>query len=253
MGYGGMSHANIVLSPGHSGEVGRTPVDVFSSIFTVFLILGTLVGIVVIGYALYNAYVYRENGEKADEAADSKKVVRPTLGELPKGSGGGKKLFVSFGISAVIVLSLIVWTYSALLFVEDTPQGDESLEIDVIGGQFSWTFEYPNGYSEVDTLRVPRGATVKLNVTSRDVMHNIGIPEFRTKTDAIPGQTTTAWFTPYRTGTFEAVCYELCGAGHSQMRSDVIVMDPDDYQEWYASTNGTASNTTSASTAGGEA
>jgi cytochrome c oxidase subunit 2 len=75
-----------------------------------------------------------------------------------------------------------------------------------------------------------------LNVTSGDVMHNIGIPAFNAKTDAIPGQTTTTWFVPDETGTFQAACYELCGSGHSIMTSDVVVVESAEYQEWYDET-----------------
>jgi len=213
----------------------RTPADVFERVYLVFLVLGTLVGVVVIAYTLSKAYRYRDDGKREDEAGD--KVVRPMLGHLPAGSGGGKKLFVSFGISAVIVLSLIVWTYSALLFVDDTPDEvrEEAIEIDVVGEQFAWQYTYPNGHTTT-TLRIPKGQPIRLNVTSADVWHAYGITEFRVKADAIPGQYTTAWFTADQTGEFEAVCYELCGAGHSAMRGTVIVMEPDEYQDWYQDT-----------------
>ena len=233
MGPGGLSH-EIAYVLGQSG-VSRTPADVFETVYLVFLILGTLVGLVVIAYMLSKAWRYRDDGER-DETED-KKVVRPMLGHLPTGSGGGKKLFVSFGISAVIVLSLIVWTYSALLFVDDTPDEvrEEAIEIDVVGEQFAWQYTYPNGHTTT-TLRIPEGQPIRLNVTSSDVWHAYGINEFRVKTDAIPGQTTTAWFTADQTGEFEAVCYELCGSGHSAMRGDVVVMEQGEFQEWYANT-----------------
>jgi cytochrome c oxidase subunit 2 len=225
------SHTDVLA---HAGGLSRTPETVFNNIYVVFLALGTLVGVVVISYTLYNAIKYRQTAEGEGKSGEEN-VVRPKLGELPRGSGGGRKLFVSFGISAVIVLSLIVWTYSALLFVEDGAAESEELEIDVVGQQFSWMFVYPNGHRTTE-LRVPEDRPVELNVTSTDVFHNIGIPEFNAKTDAIPGQTTSAWFVPDETGTFEAVCYELCGSGHSVMRSPLIVMEPDAYEKWYANT-----------------
>ena len=236
--WGGITTHDLVA---HAGGVSQTPADLFDNIYTVFLVLGTLVGVVVIGYTLYNAVTYRQRGDGADDAKTAE-VARPQLGELPRGSGGGRKLFVSFGISAVIVLSLVVWTYSALLYVEDGPPEGEELEIDVIGQRFSWTFVYPNGHRTTQ-LRVPQDRPVELNVTSSDVFHNIGIPAFNAKTDAIPGQTTTAWFVPDRRGTFEAICYELCGSGHSVMRSDVIVLCPAAYEEWYANTTGQQAST----------
>jgi len=242
----GVTYHGIVA---HAGGISRTPATEFESIYSVFLVLGTLVGVVVIGYTLYNALKYRDGGDR--EVEGSKKVVRPSLGELPESSGGGRKLFVSFGISAVIVVSLIVWTYSALLYVDDGPEeamnsaegNATTLEVDVIGQQFAWIFVYPNGHRNT-TLVVPEGRPVELNVTSEDVMHNIGIPAFNAKTDAIPGQTTTAWFVPDETGTFKANCYELCGSGHSVMTSDVVVKEPEEYEEWYENREESGGNET---------
>ncbi|MFC7075256.1 cytochrome c oxidase subunit II [Haloarcula halophila] len=232
----------VVGSPLHGGSV-RAPSDVFNSIFEVFLGLGTLVGIVVIAYTMYHALKYRESASDEDPYAE--KVERPSMGELPTGGSGGRKVFYSFGISAIIVVSLIAWTYTTLLYVETAPEGDniDAMEIDVEGYRFGWTFRYPNGH-ESATLRVPKDRVVKLNVTSRDVFHNFGIPELRVKTDAVPGQTTTAWFTAPETGTYEAKCYELCGSGHSVMTAPVHVMPGDEYDAWYANTSA-ANETTS--------
>lgn len=216
-------------------------VEVFRQIFEVFLVLGTLVGVVVIGYMSWKAYKYRAG---SDHAAED--VERPELGELPAGSGGGRKLFVSFSMSAVIVISLIAWTYGTLLYVEQSPPvedgGGNQLEIKVVGSQFTWQFIYPNGYQS-NVLRAPQGAEVRLVVTSADVFHNFGIPGLRVKADAIPGQTTDTWFIADETGTYTAHCYELCGAGHSYMDAKVLIMKPDEYREWYRNT--TPSNTTS--------
>ncbi len=235
----------VVGIPLHGGSV-RAPADVFESIFEVFLILGTAVGILVVTYTMYHALKYRDRGGD-DPYAD--KVERPVMGEMPASGSGGRKVFYSFGISALIVVSLIVWTYSSLAYVEDGPtiEGEEDIHITVEGYRFGWAFIYPNGH-EASTLRVPQNWVVRLEVTSRDVFHNFGIPELRVKTDAMPGQTTEAWFTAPETGTYEAVCYELCGSGHSVMVSPVEVMPQDEYREWYAGTNGTNStNGTAAS------
>lgn len=242
--------AGLVMSAlvGQSGIVPRgTRQAVFEQIYLVFLVLGTLVGIVVIGYMLYTGYKYRDDGS-ADSAEG---VDRPRLGELPEGGGGGRKLFLSLSLSAIIVISLIVWTYGTLLYVENEPTAAENaLDVEVIGFQFGWEFVYPNGNTS-ETLRVPRGRTVALTVTSRDVFHNFGVNAFRFKTDAIPGQTTRTWFRADETGTYEAQCFELCGAGHSEMNADVVVMEPAAYQRWYANTtpgNETSGNATNATT-----
>jgi cytochrome c oxidase subunit 2 len=233
----------------------RAPAEVFQRIFLVFLGLGTLVGTVVITYTLYNAYKYRYR-EGVDPAPDKD---HPQMGELPEGGGKGKKLFLSFGLSAVIVLSLVAWTYGALVMVEEGPSAQtdgefDSMDVDVTGYQFGWRFEYPNGHVEDSSaggkLYVPADTVINVSVTSDDVFHNFGIPELRIKSDAIPGQTTDAWFVAEETGTYQAACYELCGQGHSYMDAEVVVMEEDEFQDWYENTNGTeasATNTTEAS------
>lgn len=217
---------------------------VFNQIFGVFLALGTLVGIVVVGYMLWNLYKYRDH-EGRDERSDD----APELGEIPQGGGGGRKLFLSFALSAIIVVSLITWTYFTLLYVEGggVAKSGDALTIEVDGYRFGWQFTYPNG-TTTSTLRVPEDRPVRLVVTSRDVFHNFGIPAFHVKADAIPGQTTDTWFVPDEQGEYLAQCYELCGEGHSFMTAQVIVMSQDEYQNWYQSTNGTARLTPASST-----
>ena len=232
----------------------RAPAEVFQRIFLVFLGLGTLVGTVVISYTLYNAYKYRYR-EDADPAPDAD---RPELGEVPEGGGKGKKLFLSFGLSAIVVLSLVAWTYGALVMVEDggvaQAEGDvDSIDVRVEGYQFGWEFIYPNGHVEDSQaggkLYVPADTVVNLTVTSQDVHHNFGVPDLRIKSDAIPGQTTDAWFVAEETGTHTANCYELCGQGHSYMDAEVVVMEEAQFQDWYANTTGSETDSTNSTEA----
>lgn len=213
-----------------------TRVDVFERIFLVFLGLGTLVGVVVVAYTLYNAYKYRDVDE-ADAADDA--VSRPQLGELPTGGTGGKKLFLSFGISAIIVVSLIVWTYGMLLYVEDGPNnpGEDDLEVLVTGDNFNWAFEYEHEgetIEETNTLTVPEGEPVWVNVTAGDVWHAFGISQERVKADAIPGEYDQTWFIAEEEGYYEDAieCFELCGIGHSAMDGNLEVLPPDEFEDW---------------------
>lgn len=233
-----------------------TRMEVFNQIYWVFLILGTIVGVVVIGYMLYNAYKYRVG---SDEGAD---VDRPTLGELPRGGGGGRKLFLSFGLSAIIVISLIAWTYGTLLFVEgaaadqEAVVGDEDpIVVEVEGWRFGWDFTYEEvpGHEdgvvvqafgteeeevfEDDAMVVPSDRTIHLRVTGQegDVWHTFGVPELRVKADAIPGQYTEHWFAAEEEdeGQYVARCFELCGNGHSAMHAGVEVVPEEEFDEWY--------------------
>lgn len=253
-------------------QAGRTQAEIFDSLLLVFLVLGTIVGTLVISYTVYNAYKYRVSGDAEgrydvdeDELAETDEygVARPQQGEIPtgKGKGGGKKLFMSFGLSAVLVLGLIIYSYSLLLYVEDTGQStEEAINVDVEGYQFGWDYAYfgdevgnesqalttgeynatkLNPDAASNALVVPKGTTIQLDVTSRDVWHNYGIPEFRAKSDAIPGETTQTWFEADKTGVYRANCFELCGQGHSNMHGDVVVVEKDVFTEWYASQTNT--------------
>lgn len=215
-----------------SGIVPRgTRENVFDQIYLVFLVLGTIVGIIVIGYMLWKAYKYR-----ASAVEDDGDVDRPRLGELPTGGGGGRKLFLSFALSTVIVVSLIVWTYGTLLYIEQdvvAESAEERMEVTVEGYQFGWGFIYPSGVVTNNTMRVPVDTEIRMTVTSNDVFHNFGIPDLKVKTDAIPGQTTETWFIADETGTYQAQCYELCGAGHSYMSGEVVVMEQSAFEEWH--------------------
>src|SRR6266702_32431 len=94
----------------------------------------------------------------------------------------------------------------------------------------------PAGQDDVviqnDDLHLPVGKPVKVLLRSIDVLHDFYVPEFRAKMDMIPGSVTYYWFTPTRTGTFEVLCAELCGAAHAQMRSKVIVEEEKEYHAW---------------------
>jgi cytochrome c oxidase subunit 2 len=218
----------------------RGQADVFSEIFLVFLVVGTLVGIVVVTYTLYHVYRYR--GTRDGEESEGLE-----LGELPSGQGGGKskKLFLSFGLSAIIVISVVVYSYTLLLYVEEGPSSEietqgngDAMDIQVTGIRFLWQFEYPNGATEVNTLRVPAGEEqmIRLHVTSGDVWHTFGVTDLRLKLDAIPGETNTGWFIADEPGSYQIECFELCGAQHSQMTGEIQVMEEDEFNDWYEGT-----------------
>ncbi|MFA9517684.1 cytochrome c oxidase subunit II [Halopenitus sp. H-Gu1] len=222
-----------------SGSI-RGQAEIFDEIFLVFLGLGTLVGIVVVSYTLLNAYKFRDDGSEPKESFDP-----PVLGELPTGKGGpkAKKLFLSFGLSAIIVISLVVYAYGLLLVVEEGPDSadiESDMEVEVVGYQFGWEFQYPNGVTTQDQLYVPQDSAIELRVTSRDVWHNFGVPELRIKTDSIPGDYSETWFTtdeadlsPGEERTYQIECFELCGSGHSYMNGEIVVMHEEDFNDWY--------------------
>jgi cytochrome c oxidase subunit 2 len=75
---------------------------------------------------------------------------------------------------------------------------------------------------------------VKLLFRSTDVLHNFFVPQFRAKMDIIPGSVTYYWFIPTKVGTYDALCFELCGTGHYDMRGTVVIEKESDFKAWLA-------------------
>lgn len=109
------------------------------------------------------------------------------------------------------------------------------LVVDVAGMQYAWLFTYPNGVVTGE-LHVPVGKDVKLNLSAKDVIHSFWVPQFRLKQDALPGLPTELRFVATKTGTYPVICAELCGSYHGGMKTRVIVHTPEEYEQWWSST-----------------
>ncbi len=130
----------------------------------------------------------------------------------------------------LIFMCFYVWGAKAYFNIERPPPG--AMEINVIGKQWMWKVQHPEGNREIDELHVPVGRIVKLTMTSQDVIHDFFLPAFRTKQDVVPGRYTTEWFQADKIGTYHLFCSEYCGTSHSHMEGRVIVLSQADYQAW---------------------
>jgi cytochrome c oxidase subunit 2 len=160
------------------------------------------------------------------------------------------------GVGGMLAPGLFVWNQFVTV-----PEG--ASEVEVVSQQWQWSFRLPGkdgrlGTSdthyvssnnplglnpsdryarddvviEADDLHLPLGKPVKLLLRSIDVLHSFYVPEFRAKMDLVPGMVTYVWLTPTRTGTFQMLCTELCGAAHYNMRAKVVVEQESEYQAW---------------------
>ncbi len=139
-------------------------------------------------------------------------------------------------LPAVLIISLCSYAYTVLRSNEATKRGE--LTVNVTERQFAFEFSYPQsgGKSIVSpVLYLPKDRPVVFKLRSLDVVHSFFVPEFSQKLDAVPGITTTLRVTPTRLGSYPAECTELCGAGHSLMRSSVEVVTPERFTAWLAS------------------
>ena len=129
-------------------------------------------------------------------------------------------------VTAIAIVSAIV------LSRNDAPAKD-TLPINVTAQQFAWTFSYPDAKNVTSpVLRLPKDRSVELYMRSLDVIHSVFVPQFSQKEDIVPGLVTQLHITPTRIGTFPLECTELCGLGHSLMRTQAIVMEPAAFDTW---------------------
>lgn len=178
----------------------------------------------------------------------------------------------AIAMAILVAIGLRNWFH----VTSEAPANSQVMEI--VGKQFNWIVRYPGADGEMgkrnfrlinntnnvlgmDTadrynmddivmengeLHVEVNRPVKLIIGSRDVIHDVGLPHFRLKMDAVPGITTTLWFTPrYTTAqmkqmtndpdfVYEIACDQMCGKGHYSMRGTVIVETPEEHKAWLA-------------------
>jgi len=135
-------------------------------------------------------------------------------------------------IPTFIFVGLFLW--GAKVFWNNQRVPPDAMQINVVGKQWMWKIQHPEGHREINELHVPVGRNIRITLASQDVIHSFFLPEFRIKQDVVPGRYTTIWFNARRVGTYRLFCSEYCGTHHSAMIGRVIVMPPAAYANWLA-------------------
>ena len=169
-----------------------------------------------IGVMLYFAWKYRESKMK-DTAV-------PYI--------HGHPLF-EWGVSALLsVFFVAIYIWGLIGFYEINAVPDGAYEISVQGQQWAWQFQYANGKNLTNKVYVPAGQPVKFIMTSKDVIHDLYIPDFRVKHDVVPGSYSILWFQALALGEHDLFCTKYCGTAHSNMLAKVIVLPPEEFKQW---------------------
>jgi cytochrome c oxidase subunit 2 len=142
------------------------------------------------------------------------------------------KLIEVLLLTVPLVLGLAMFFWNARLFAHMRRTPKDAMDLYVIGKQWMWHLQHPDGTRENNELHVPVGKPVKLVMISQDVLHSFFIPEFRIKQDVLPGRYTYQWFTATKPGKYRLLCTEYCGTQHSEMGGYVYAMDPAEYERW---------------------
>jgi cytochrome c oxidase subunit II len=187
------------------------------TVYDVLLVASVPIFVLVMTVAIYSVVKFRARPGQMDDGA-------PIHGHT--------RLEVTWvTIPFLLVTGLAIYAWITLTDIE--AKKPDELHVRVVGQQFAWTFEYPaQRVTSQGELVLPRERPVKFDIRSRDVIHSFWVPQFRLKSDAVPGLTTHIRVTPNRNGNYQVVCAELCGLGHSTMRARVRVVPESEFAAW---------------------
>jgi cytochrome c oxidase subunit II len=175
-------------------------------------------------------------------------------------------------VEAILLLGFAfpLWSHQA----DDYPTDPNTIKMRAMGEKFLWSFQYPGndlmlstwspryidqgnttGMDKLDpnskddfvnpgTMRLPVGRSVIVDITSKDVIHNLALVPMRAAQDAIPGLKAHMWFKPVKEGTWDIICGQLCGPGHAQMRAVLEVVSEKDFEDWSKEQSATAAKKT---------
>ncbi len=115
--------------------------------------------------------------------------------EMPVQNHGNLKLEFGWTMAALIIQVWIGVATINVMFSTEVVPDDIDMTVEAIAYQWDWQFVYPDqgGMSHTD-LVVPAHTNIKLEVTARDVLHAIFIPDLGVKIDAVPGRFNYWWF-----------------------------------------------------------
>jgi cytochrome c oxidase subunit 2 len=138
-------------------------------------------------------------------------------------------------IPTILVTAICI--VSAVVLAQNSDAGNDPLKVKVVAQQFAWQFSYDDGKTWQAMLRLPVDRTVQLEMTANDVIHSFWVPQFAQKQDLVPGTEQKLVITPTKLGSWPVICTELCGLGHSLMRSQTIVMEQAAFDAWRTNAN----------------
>jgi cytochrome c oxidase subunit 2 len=131
-----------------------------------------------------------------------------------------------------LVIFFFMFAWGAHVYFGAFRPPDDAATVYVVGKQWMWKIQHPEGQREINALHVAVGRPVRLVMTSEDVIHSLFIPDFRIHMDLLPERYTSVWFEPTRAGIYHLFCSQYCGTNHAGMVGQVIAMEPEQYGNW---------------------
>ncbi len=205
---------------------GATEAEIVDEAFQLLFVLAVPVFSLVVAGLGYSVIRFRRQGDPTEDALPIRTSRPVTL-----------SWFVITTALAVYVILNPGLTGLAELRGDTNPD----LMVEVVAKKWEWAFSYPQygvTIEDADELVLPVDRRVKFEITSEDIIHSFWIPTFRLKVDAVPGQFTELYATPSMVGTydeyanFRVQCAELCGTGHTRMRTGLRIVSQNEFEDW---------------------
>lgn len=242
-----------VLPPQASAQAQNT-----DSLWQILMFIGGIVFFLVEGLLVYSIFRFKA---KPNDTSDGPPIHGNTTLEVIW------TLIPSVIVVVLSILSFIVWNTNISPASAENIVDGRSIGLHARGARYAWTFTYttntplptesaqttdevvlvqdtgddteeaaeePMVTFSSNELHVYIGQNVHLEMNSNDVIHSFWIPAMRVKQDLLPGRTTEIRFTPIRVegeeypARYRLVCTELCGGGHGQMYSWVVVHESEE-------------------------
>jgi cytochrome c oxidase subunit II len=182
-------------------------VSVYASVFWLAMAVLVIVG----GLLVYAALRFRRRDDR----------------EPAQIHGNTRVEIIWTAIPVVILAFLFIRTTLRIDYVRNGPPPQQTIQ--VTGIQWAWLFKYPNGKTSTTKLTVPAGQVIRLQITSRDVLHSFWVPRLGGQIYAKPGFENDGWIEASQPGQYFGQCNELCGLGHWFMLLEVDAVTPAAY------------------------
>jgi len=173
--------------------------------------------LLVVALTVFLSIKYRKKDDRAPEAIHGNLLLELIWTGIP------------------LLLTLVMFAWGTFVYVKQVHIPADAKEIFVVGKQWMWKIQHGEGPREMNELTVPVGKSIKLTMTSEDVIHSFYVPAFRFKADVVPGKYTFMGFKATKPGKYHLFCAEYCGTEHSKMGGWVHVLPQDEFDKWLAS------------------
>jgi cytochrome c oxidase subunit II len=197
------------------------------------------VGIIVWGGILWAIAFHRKRGDRLPQQVRYNLPIEILYTVLP---------FIMVGV-------LFYFTARNENYIDSNPR-HPAVVVNVIGEQWKWQFQYPQykvhnpaaafrvvtedgemwnpgtTKQHLPLLVIPKGETVRFNLTSIDVIHGFWVVPFEFKRQVIPGFSNHFTVYPTKTGNFIGRCSELCGVYHARMLFRIKIVTKAQFRAW---------------------